>query len=130
MTTPPTKEIHPAVLRAQAQIALRKRLVQQLRGYASWDHCGCAAHFLLPDGGAASQGHDPRGLAWMPGIAHLVPRMIQIEADAVFGWTGQQAAEVVARLRERGREEDARRITDLFFGVHPDSAILRAASAQ
>ena len=129
MTDQP-KEIHPAQRRPRAQIALRERLARQLRGYASWRDCESAAHFLIPDGGAARQGDDPRALAWMPGIAHLVPRMIQIEADAVFGWTGDEALEIVNKLSAAGRWADARRITDLFFGFHPDSAILRAASAR
>lgn len=116
------------VIRARLQIAMGNALARRLRGYASPIDCDAAAHFLIPDGGAARQGDDPRYLLRSVGLAHIVPRMLEIESDAIRRWSGDEARSVVRGLVQNGhRTADVVRILAIYMKAHPE--IFGAVSA-
>jgi hypothetical protein len=104
--------------RAKQQIEMGEALHRRLRGYATRDDCVDAMHYLIPDGGAARQGNDPRWLLnrRSPGLDHLVPLAVKIEVDTVRSWDYFEAGDVYQRLVARGMYEAAERIHSHWFG--------------
>lgn len=106
--------------RARLQMAAGKALYRQLRGYASPRECMNAAHFMIPDGSAAKQGDDYSWALRVPGLNHLVPMMIKIEADAIGGWDGAQCRAVVSTLIRADRYGNAAHVRMVWMATHPE----------
>jgi hypothetical protein len=101
-----------AQARARAQINMGKGLARSTG--APRDEAVDAAHFLIPDGGAARQGDDPAVLLRVPALRHLHARAARIERAAVKAMPADVWRVVLARLLSLpGRAVDVARLSTI-----------------